>query len=327
MKPLRLEIRRELRHRRAAHGRTLIELLIAMVLSLMIIAAVGTLYSISSNTSRTSQQLGGAEERGRLAMYFMGEPIALAGFGNINSGSVVGSRFASVALQGPHLRVCTSGRFLDPMNGDFTCVPSPVVGDQLYLSYQAESLNGLAPQGAMTDCLGQNAPVVNGVATIQNLYSIEQTASGALEFSCRGNGNAARQGLVRDVEDFKVYVAFDSRSHALSVGGGYNPTVRPSTLLTATQLVALPGANDDPASQGNPWNHVIAVYVCLQVRTAEAGTTPDGVSRFRPCPQTEVEAATGTAEISVNDGIARRSYTQVFTIRARAQAGAGSLLQ
>ena len=28
------------------------------------------------------------------------------------------------------------------------------------------------------------------------------------------------------------------------------------------------------------------------------GSTPDGVSRFRPCPQDEVEAATGTAEVT-----------------------------
>lgn len=311
---------------RLQRGHTLIELLIAILLSLMIVAAVGSLYYFTSRSSQTSQQLGGAEERGRLAMHFLGEPIALAGYGNINS-SNIGPRLANIATQGPHLRACVNGRFQDPMNGDFTCLPAVAPGDDLYISYQSESLAGLAPQGAMNDCLGQLVPPA-AVPIVQNIYSIEQTAAGALEFGCTGNGNVAqRQGLIRDVEDFKVYFAFDTRSHALSIGGGYNPTVRPSGLLTATQIEALPGATDDAASQGNPWNHVIAVYVCVQLRTTDAGVTPDGVSYYRPCPQNEVQAAAGTAEVQINDGVARRSYTQVFTVRSRAQAGAGSLLQ
>ncbi len=89
----------------------------------------------------------------------------------------------------------------------------------------------------------------------------------------------------------------------------------------------MPGNNLPPEALGNPWNFVVAVYVCVQLRTAEAGTTPDGVSRYRPCPQNEVEAATGTVEVQVNDGIARRSFTQVFTVRTRAQARAGSQAQ
>ena len=309
-------------------GHTLIELLIAILLSLMIVAAVGSLYYFTSRSSQTSQQLGSAEERGRLAMHFLGEPIALAGYGNINS-SNIGPRLANIATQGPHLRACVNRRFQDPMNGNFTCVPAApgAPGDSLFISYQSESLAGLAPQGAMNDCLGQAVPPA-AVPIVQNIYSVEPTAGGALEFGCTGNGAPlAPGGLIRDVEDFKVYFAFDTRSHALSIGGGYNPTVRPSGLLTATQIEALPGATDDAASQGNPWNHVIAVYVCVQLRTTDAGVTPDGVSYYRPCPQNEVEAATGTAEVQINDGVARRSFTQVFTVRSRAQAGAGSLLQ
>jgi hypothetical protein len=80
--------------------------------------------------------------------------------------------------------------------------------------------------------------------------------------------------------------------------------------------------NEDPnASASNAWNHVVAVLVCLQVRTAEAGTTATAAFTFQPCPQDEVEAATtGAAPVTLNDGIARRTITQLFTLRARAQA-------
>jgi len=299
-------------------GRTLIELMIALALSLLIIGAVGSLYFVSSNASRQAAQIGSAEERGRLAMFFLGEPIALAGYGTLIG--VNETRFENVAMTDPHIRVCSNGRFADAMNGDFTCVAGPGPGDHLYVSYQADSVAGLVSQGRMQDCLAQNAPDVNGVPTVRNLYSVEQTAGGAFELGCLGIGGPNRQALVRDVEDFKVYFAFDRRNYDLGrQSGQYNPRVVGSTLMTSAQIAALPGTNLPASSLGNPWNHVIAVYVCVQLRTPEAGTTPDGVSRFRPCPQNEQEAATGTAETAVNDGIARRTFTQVFTIRARTQ--------
>ena len=315
---LRLVSRRPMRRRGLARGRTLIELMIALALSLLIIGAVGSLYYVSSNASRTANQLSSAEERGRLAMFFLGEPIALAGYGNVIG--VNETRFENVAMPDAHIRVCANGRFTDPLNGNFTCVAGPGPGDQLYVSYQAESLPGLAPQGLMQDCLGQNPPNINGVPTVRNVYSVELTGGGALEFGCTGNGGGARQTLVRDVENFKVFFAFDRRNYELGrATAQYNPRVVGATLMTAAQIEALPGTNLPASSLGNPWNHVIAVHVCVQLRTPEAGVTPDGVSRFRPCPQTEVEAATGTAEATINDGVARRTFNQVFTIRARTQ--------
>ncbi len=311
--PLRLKVAGPRRER----GRTLIELMIALVLSLMIISAVGSLYYVSSNASRTANQLSSAEERGRLAMHFLGEPIALAGYGNLIG--VNETRFENVAMTDAHVRLCANGRFVDPLNGNFTCVLGGV-GDQLYISYQADSVAPLVSQGRMQDCLGQNPPDIAGVPTARNVFSIEQTAGGALEFGCTGNGGAARQTLVRDVENFKVFFAFDRRNYDLGqVSAQYNPRVVGGTLMTAAQIEALPGTNFPASSLANPWNHVIGVYVCVQLRTPETGMTPDGVSRFRPCPQNEQEAATGTAETTINDGVARRTFTQVFTIRARTQ--------
>lgn len=307
---------------RRVRGRTLIELLIAMALSLLIIGAVGVLYSASSNSSRTAQQLGSAEERGQLAMFFLGEPATMASYGTINSGEFTRPRFQAVSFQEPHLRACTNGRFQDPMAGDFTCVASASPGDELYIAHQAETVN--PPQGiaAPTDCLGAD-PGPNVV----NVYSIEPSGGGTLEFGCRGSGNVARQALVRHAEDFKVYFAMDTNSYAMSEAGGAPHSFKPSALLTATQINALPGANGAANSAGNPWNHVIAIYACVLVRTADAGTTVDGTSTFEPCPQNEAEAATGAAATTLADGIARRSYTQVYTLRARSQARAGSQAQ
>jgi type IV pilus assembly protein PilW len=313
-------------------GRTVIELMISIALGLMIVAAVGSLYYFTSRTAQTSEQVSSAEERGRLAMFFLSEPIAMAGSGNIASASL-SQRLGLTSLPGAHLRACENGRFQDPnlLNNpaDFTCVPSPTgaPGDQLFVAFQAESDPAIATaQGTapMTDCLGQGAPAVGGVPTARNLYSVEFAPSGVLEFGCAGNGGAAFGALVRDVEMFKVFFAFDSDAFANAGGPVWSPTVRPSAIRTANELNLLMAQmdpfEDQVMSAAQPWNSVIAVYVCVQLRTTEAGTTADGISYFRPCPQTAQEAATGTAEIQSLDGIARRTVTQVFTLRSRAQA-------
>ncbi len=332
MTPVRMSLRSSPCVQARQGGRTLIEMLIAITLSLMIVAAVGSLYYYTGRTARTSEEVSSAEERGRLAMFFLGEPIAMAGSGNIASASL-SQRLGVTSLPGAHLRACENGRFQDPnlLNNpvDFTCVPSPTgaPGDQLFVAFQAESDPGIATaQGTtpMTDCLGQGAPAVGGVPTARNLYSVEIAPSGVLEFGCAGNGGAAFGALVRDVEMFKVFFAFDSDAFANAGGPTWSPTVRPSAIRTANELNLLMAQMDpfeDPVtSAGQPWNSVIAVYVCVQLRTAGAGTTADGISYFRPCPQTAQEAATGTAEVQSLDGIARRTVTQVFTLRSRAQA-------
>jgi len=315
-------------------GRTLIELLIAIALSLMIVAAVGALYYFTNRSSQTSQQVSSAEERGRLAAYYLGEPIALAGYGNINSPDT-SVRLGNIAMRGPHLRACENGRFQNMPSvrlgspPDLTCAPSALPGDALFVSFQAESTVG-APQGVMNDCLGQGAPLIDAVPTVRDVFFVNQTAGGALEFGCVGNGGNAFGGLVRDVQDFKVFFAFDADGYARSGAGSYNITARPSTIVSATDLnnwwnaVLALNPNEPEFSQGNPWNHVIAVHVCILVASSEQGVTPDGVSHFRPCPTTPAEAATGMAEVTVNDGIARRTINQVFTLRSRGQAGAGT---
>lgn len=316
-------------------GRTLIELLIAMALSLMIVAAVGGLYYFTSQSARTTEQLSTTEERGRLAMHFIGEPIMLAGYGNINSGELSGAgRTQVLSYKGTHLRACTNGRFANPAANDFTCVPPPngEPGDQLLVGHQAESVTSAAPQGVgglpMLDCLGQ-APLpvtyeVNPVPTIRNVYSIELSGAGVPELVCTGGTVAPPDSLLRNVENFKVFFALDTNGYQVGELGLQLPQAVPSALRTAAQINALPGAGDPPDSLGNPWNHVVAVYVCVQLATSEAGTTAAGASTFVPCPANETEAATGVAPVATNDGIARRSFTQVFTIRARAQADSGS---
>ena len=316
-------------------GRTLIELLIAIVLSLMILAAVGSLYYFTSRSTQSAQQVSSAEERGRLAAFYLSEPIALAGYGNINS-SEVGRRLGNIAMQGPSLRACENGRFLNMPSVrlafptvDFTCVQTGEPGDALFVSFQAESTVG-APQGALTDCLGQGAPLIDGVPTVRNAYSINLTGGGALEFGCVGNGGVAWAGLARDVQDFKVYLRI--RCGCLRQGGGGRLQPDVASFDDHDCDGSEQPVERHAGGQSEPAGMVAGESVepgDRRPRLPGGGVDGSGryarwSSHFKPCPTTPAEVATGTAEVAVNDGIARRTINQVFTLRARAQAAAGT---
>lgn len=317
---------------RRQRGRTLIELLIAMVLSLLIIGAVGALYSFSSNTSRQSFQSSSVEERGKIALHLIGEPIALAGYGTLRTSDGGGAAQTDMvaAFRGPHLRACTNGRFADAQAGDFTCVATALPGDALHIGYQAENIVSAAQgSGPMLDCLGQQ-PVQrmfndDNMPVIYNQYAIQQSQSGVLELGCQGAINQASQGLIRHVEDFKVFFAFDNRSFNWAPATQIATSSLPSTLLTAAQINQLTG-NVNGAGLANPWNFVVGVYVCVVVRSAENSVTPDGQSVYSPCPQTAAEVAAGVAPVTLADGISRRSYSQMFTLRSRTQSAPGTNL-
>ena len=122
-------------------GRTLIELLIAIVLSLMIVAAVGSLYYFTSQSARTSQQSQQtSKSAGALPCSCSSEPIAMAGYGNINSCAQWVRRRGNTAMRGPPCGRASNGRFQNMPSVllgfpvvDFTCVPSADPGDALFV--------------------------------------------------------------------------------------------------------------------------------------------------------------------------------------------------
>ena len=70
----------------------------------------------------------------------------------------------------------------------------------------------------------------------------------------------------------------------------------------------------------DPWNYVVAILVCLTITTDEQGTGATTVNtRASRCPNDAGEAETGLDLFtSTSDGRIRRTFSQVFTVRARA---------
>lgn len=323
---------------RRQHGRSLIELMITITIGLAVTAAVAASYVGTVRSSRAAGEMAGIADTGQAVLMMIGDAVRQAGYGEIvgsdlalGAGDIGAYRSQTLFADGQHLMGCTGGGFVDPT------VPTPVCGpvvdanfDALVVRFQGDTVVPPA-QGRIDDCLGlavpgENlppthlaAPTVAGRPMIQNAYF---GVNGRLV--CQGNGrNAANvlpppTPLAVDVEQFKVYYSFDDVRYANpAVGAGANGR----SIRDATFLNALP-----PESQ--PWDFVVAVHVCMVLRsTPEGSRVASGATQtWRRCPMNAAEAEGDLPTANGTDGALRRTYSQVYTVRARSTANARQFL-
>jgi hypothetical protein len=315
-------------------GRTIVELMIAITIALGVVAGMAGAYVGASRTAKVAGQLAGIADSGQLAMMLIGDAIRQSGYGEIvgsdfvlGSGDVGAYRSQTLFGDGPNLAGCSGAPFADDT------APAPACGaavnpnfDALMVRFQGDAMIP-PPQGPITDCLGVVAPPqplpADHVGTsrsadrplVQNAYF---GANGGLW--CRGNGRgavgdafAAAQQLVANVEQFKVYYGFDDVRFA-NPGAAAAPTMR--SLRDAAFLNALP-------ADAQPWDYVVSVHVCMRVRSGETDGTALAVTASNTvvrCPMNAVEAAGPPQTEVAGDRALRRTYSQVFTVRARSTA-------
>lgn len=325
--------------RASQQGRTLIELVIAMTIGLVIVVGVSSLYLSSSGVSRTANQVSSVEQAGQLAMLIIGDSLKIAAYGEI-----LGSDFAAqgqTLMDGTHLAGCTGTRFTNAFPTYVLQVPLPApqtppdlgctlasAGDAIYVRYQtrpvvARMRDTDADRITLTDCTGSagNQPQTvdsaghagNGWTrnVVTNVFYVDPITR---ELRCQGYGGAGAQPLLRDVAELKVFYRFDDAARTAGASGATNAVPFGGSIVDATYINSLIGG---PI---NPWNHVVAVMVCMTVTTDEAGTSATTTNARAPrCPNDAGEAETGLDLFATTtDGRIRRTFSQVFTIRARA---------
>ena len=305
--------------RRASQGgRTLVELMVAVVIGLAIVVGLVGLYISSNRAARASSATAGAEFAGNVLMTLIGDAIKQAGYGEI-VGADTTVRAGQTLFDGNGVIGCEAGRFRAPAAGDFTCAPA--VGDALAVRFQADSV-GSPAQGPLRDCLGSDAPMVAytgtgiGQGTVRPVVTNTYWLNDSGQIVCLGSGTmpagvGAVQPLIGDVEEFKVFYGFDQAAFNLPQGMG-NAAPSAGTFLSATAVRALAGSL-------NPWDYVVSVYVCVRVRTTIDGAVAAQTAYTgQICPRnaTEVGGVLPTARFS--DGVVRRTFVQLFTVRSQA---------
>jgi type IV pilus assembly protein PilW len=288
-------------HRRAA-GRTLIELLIALIVGAIVLGGV-LLTSISSSTTQNQQNSTSfLSEEAQIAANLLNWQLRIAGFSNI----VLPPKPQNFSEEphiyrnynGPAVRGCDGG----PQNPS---VPMANMAcnngngsDGFMVAYEGSTFNTLPTNGNPndpTDCLGQaivprTPSDANTGATYPLVENMIYVANNTL--MCAGNGNNLRtpQPLVNNVVDMQIRYGVAGVPAVGNTTVPAEPYFEPAQYLTATQVNALAAfpAGTNPAYRGQ-WNRVVSMRICLTLRTSDevhatrtAYTNCDGANVMPP---------------------------------------------
>jgi type IV pilus assembly protein PilW len=313
-------------------GVTLVELLVALTVSLVLVLAAITLYTTTSSSQRSLDQLSEANESGAFALRTLGRDLANAGFyptvrgedpANLNAPSHY-TNLTGQAAYDTGLFGCEGAAF-NPTTG--ACGAS-VAGapDALVIGYFTSDAFG-TQVGQRADCEGndsvnaavntaRNGSASAGVPPAQPLFvanryqltsaqttSVDGRTSATRSLACDGNGttDGIFSPLVAGIEDLQLsYGVFADESRI------------PSRFYTATEVSALGtaviGTRSIPA-----WERVVAVRVCVIARTYQSATAIAATASpptYQDCNDATVTNASGDTSL-------RKTYVQVFGVRNR----------
>lgn len=232
---------------RKQSGLSIVELMVALVLSLVVLLVTTGIYVSNKQTYRFLDSYSLLQENGRFAVYFLREHILQAGFprqSNVNAF--------------PILPVNNSG----PNNSDSVIVRFR----------------------STVDCLNAAAPLIGGIATATNTFTIVQPVNAAPQLQCNG------QALVDGIEAMQVAYGVDTTADGIA-----NSYVNSADVQAGT------------AGGGGPdWANVVSVRVAVLVQ---------GQTNVLDQAQTTTYNLLGTAYTAANDRTPRRVFTTTVPLR------------
>ncbi len=244
-------------------GLTLIELMVALLISLLILAGLFTVYRSNQHGYRLNDGLVRIQESGRFAIDYLSRDIRQTAYpnGELNPKVIPTPEF--------HLFLFNNGADnIDVVNsnpGQFP--PSDVLAIRHGIQNQLTTdCNGVAPDGAGTGGNADANPGTNGWTTL-NVYAIQDTGrtniqgNPILGLFCNGNE------LVEGVENMQVLYGVDT-----------DPSLN-SRDYVADQyfdFTTVPNINGDAIPD---WNRVVSLRIALLASSVdEKATQPSGRS-------------------------------------------------
>ena len=290
-------------------GFSLVELLVAMTLGLVMLAALGSLLSTSLQTNSQTSNSAQMTEEGGLALEFLARYVRMAGFSpplaNVSGVSVlvngVQTQAVESAFTGAGLRGCDGG-FTNATAAWDSLVCQTGTNAAIALRFQGDLANTEPTALSLpTDCLAQaianTAPSVFDntlqITVVEARFAVNSTA----ELVCGGNGNAfIAQPLFGNIEGLRI-------RYGIAADGRSTQVLRYVNAATADTLLLADGSS---ASVDQRWSRVVSVKICLVVRAG----TPD---QSQPTPYVDCDEHT----VTPSDKYLRRSISTVVTLRNR----------
>jgi len=252
---------------RLQRGISLIEIMVSLVIGLFVVGAVMLNYLGSGATGKQASQTAQMTEDAQIAFAQMSRDIQMAGYtevSNILSSGVPGATATFVramAIPSPLLG-CQYG--FTNVNAGWNlaaCNASGTVSHVVEATYQTTTTTNVQTSaGKQTDCLGNSVEVnptgSNGgnsalPSFTNNRYYVANSTSGRPELHCASPAGAAP--VAENVQSMKLWYG---------IASAWNPNNKASR-----QPVRYVTAAD--VATGGGWGNVVAVRICLLMRTAE----------------------------------------------------------
>jgi type IV pilus assembly protein PilW len=326
-------------------GLSLIELMVAMAVTLLLVVVASSAYLSTRGTYRTTDEQSQLYEEGRFALDILGRSIRQAGYVSMNRPNIkeLPNTFREAYSEASHSQVraifgCEAG--FDPATMSCPVSANALAPDAFSVSYVTDE--SPANPGMGRDCLGNGGPsvpaIVGGTVAGSYLvtnwyylktdtYDIDGATKTISELMCRGSASATPQPLFRGVVDLQLEYGIQQTSlisaKADRITGASAPTVNyasaPDTTNAyasryvkannSTDLFRATNLNASPKDDPDGWDNVTSVRLCLVMETVRPTNNPVAPT-YRDC---------GDVERTAPQGYVRRAFRSVIQIRARSE--------
>ncbi|WP_081334220.1 PilW family protein [Burkholderia diffusa] len=259
---------------RRSRAHTLLEVLIAMTVGLLVLAAAGTLYHVQRVAQRRAEDGFRMRDAASTALMLIGQQIQMAGFRPLD-------------VEGPPslpaVFGCSAGRVRG--NGaQVRCEAVRAASDALLVRYVGDTVSTWPTIGAqVSDCLGQGVGAPGERPLVENRFDAHVSPStGEPELYCEGSGRPGTpQPVVSGIDQLRV--RYLRRKNAQFVDAG--------------------------AIGSGDWRDVVAVHVCVRAR----GEPMHEPARHVDCDGRTAISSDGRAHLVLHRIVALRNAVVAFT--------------
>lgn len=271
--------------------------MVALVVGMMVIAALGATFLASSVSGRHGQAMAQMTEDANTALTMLRSQVSQVGYSRPKAALGPTGKYVPV-YGGAALRGCDSGAFedLSVAIAALTCTAGAANSpDTLAVAYEADARNSVSTAGVPLDCLGNSLAAVgvgpDAYYLAYNRYYLA-TPAGAVHKSlyCRGPGSNTAQALVENIEDLQVRYGVANLAASPVQVGFYG------------------GAGE----AGVDFSQVVSVRICVVVsstnKVMEKDPATNNWPKYRNCDGAQVQPA---------DGYMYRAFTSTVVLPNR----------
>ncbi|CAM2187510.1 type IV pilus assembly protein PilW [Burkholderia latens] len=257
------------------HGRahTLLEVLIAMTVGLLVLAAAGALYHAQRVAQQRAEDGFRMRDAAATALMLIGQQIQMAGFRPLD---------VEEASPLPPVFGCSSGRVRGG-GAQVRCEAVRAASDAVLARYVGDRVSTWpTTSGQVSDCLGQGVGAPGERPLVENRFDAHVSPStGEPELYCEGNGRPGTpQPVVSGIDQLRVrYLRRESRQ-----------------FVNANAM----GAGD--------WRDVAAVHLCVRAR----GESKREPARHVDCDGRTAVSQDGRARLVLHRIVALRNSAEAF---------------